>query len=35
DFSIVWPQFIVLIIIGSVFFALALLRFRKTISAMA
>ena len=29
DFSIVWPQFIVLIIISSVFFALALLRFRK------
>lgn len=35
DFSIVWPQFIILIVIGSVFFSLALLRFRKTISAMA
>ncbi|TBL49161.1 ABC transporter permease, partial [Klebsiella oxytoca] len=35
DFSIVWPPFIVLIIICSVFFALGLLRFRTTISAMA
>ncbi|KLN98067.1 membrane protein [Moellerella wisconsensis] len=35
DFSIVWPQFIILFIIGAVFFILALLRFRKTISSMA
>lgn len=35
DFLIVWPQFIYLIIIGGVFFGAALLRFRKTISAMA
>lgn len=31
-FAVVWPQFIVLGIIGAVLFALALLRFRKTIS---
>ncbi|EJG2204102.1 ABC transporter permease [Morganella morganii] len=35
DFLIIWPQFIYLIIIGGVFFGAALLRFRKTISAMA
>lgn len=35
DFLIVWPQFIYLIIIGGTFFGAALLRFRKTISAMA
>lgn len=35
DFSIVWPQFIILFIIGAVFFIFALLRFRKTISSMA
>ncbi|MBT0518352.1 ABC transporter permease [Morganella morganii] len=35
DFLIVWPQFIYLIIIGGAFFGAALLRFRKTISAMA
>ncbi|MBW5405708.1 ABC transporter permease [Morganella morganii] len=35
DFLIVWPQFIYLIIIGGAFFSAALLRFRKTISAMA
>ncbi|MBS1131730.1 MAG: hypothetical protein H6R16_2732 [Proteobacteria bacterium] len=34
-FSIVWPQFLALIAIGSVFFVLALSRFRKTISSMA
>jgi len=34
-FSIVWPQFLALIAIGSVFFVLALTRFRKTISSMA
>jgi ABC-2 type transport system permease protein len=34
-FSIVWPQFLALIAIGSVFFVLALRRFRKTISSMA
>jgi ABC-2 type transport system permease protein len=35
DFGIVWPQFLALIAIGSVFFALALARFRKTIGSMA
>ncbi|OAI16631.1 hypothetical protein A1507_11535 [Methylomonas koyamae] len=35
NFSIVWPQFLALIAIGGVFFALALGRFRKTISSMA
>ncbi|EJD6037530.1 membrane protein [Morganella morganii] len=35
DFLIVWPQFMYLIIIGGAFFGAALLRFRKTISAMA
>jgi ABC-2 type transport system permease protein len=34
-FSIVWPQFLALIAIGSVFFVLALSRFRKTIGSMA
>ncbi|WP_157200417.1 ABC transporter permease, partial [Methylomonas lenta] len=33
--SIVWPQFLALTAIGSVFFVLALTRFRKTISSMA
>ncbi len=35
DISIVWPQFLALIAIGTVFFVLALSRFRKTISSMA
>ena len=35
DFQIVWPQFIILIVIGSAFFSLALMRFRKTIATMA
>lgn len=35
DFLIIWPQFIYLIVIGAAFFCAALLRFRKTISAMA
>ncbi len=35
DFLIIWPQFMYLIIIGGAFFGAALLRFRKTISAMA
>ncbi len=35
DITIVWPQFLALIAIGSVFFLLALSRFRKTISSMA
>ncbi|NJA06461.1 ABC-2 transporter permease [Methylococcaceae bacterium WWC4] len=35
DISIVWLQFLTLIVIGSVFFALALSRFRKSISSMA
>ncbi|WP_175403175.1 ABC transporter permease [Providencia heimbachae] len=34
-FQIVWPQFIILVIIGAVFFSLALVRFRKTIATMA
>lgn len=34
-FRIVWPQFIVLLIIGIVFFSFALMRFRKTIATMA
>ena len=34
-FSVVWPQFLALIAIGSVFFMLALTRFRKTIGSMA
>ena len=33
--GVVWPQFLALLAIGSVFFALALARFRKTISSMA
>ncbi len=35
DFAIVWPQFLVLLVIGAVFFAIALSRFRKTIGSMA
>ena len=35
DFSIVWPQFATLLVIGMVFFGFALSRFRKTISSMA
>lgn len=35
DFGIVWPQFLALIVIGGVFFLLALSRFRKTIVSMA
>lgn len=34
-FQIVWPQFIVLLIIGIVFFSFALMRFCKTIATMA
>ncbi|EMD1715569.1 ABC transporter permease [Providencia stuartii] len=34
-FQIVWPQFIVLFIIGIVFFSFALMRFCKTIATMA
>lgn len=34
-FQIVWPQFVVLLIIGMVFFSFALMRFRKTIATMA
>jgi ABC-2 type transport system permease protein len=33
--GVVWPQFLALFAIGSVFFTLALARFRKTISSMA
>lgn len=34
-FQIVWPQFAILVVIGSVFFSFALMRFRKTIATMA
>ncbi|MBG5882081.1 ABC transporter permease [Providencia alcalifaciens] len=34
-FIIVWPQFVILVVIGSVFFSFALMRFRKTIATMA
>lgn len=34
-FQIVWPQFVILVVIGSVFFSFALMRFRKTIATMA
>jgi ABC-2 type transport system permease protein len=34
-FTVVWPQFLTLLVIGGVFFAIALTRFRKTISQMA
>lgn len=33
--DVVWPQFLALAVIGAVFFAIALNRFRKTISQMA
>jgi ABC-2 type transport system permease protein len=33
-FSIVWPQFLALALVGSVFFLIALSRFRNTIGAM-
>jgi ABC-2 type transport system permease protein len=35
DISMVWPQFLALFAIGSVFFVITLSRFRKTISSMA
>jgi len=35
DFSIVWPQFVWLLLIGSVFFLLALGRFRKALGSVA
>jgi ABC-2 type transport system permease protein len=35
DITIVWPQCLALLVIGSVFFGLALTRFRKTIGTMA
>ena len=34
-FDVVWPQFLAIIAIGTIFFAVALTRFRKTIGAMA
>jgi len=34
-FDVVWPQFLALVAIGAIFFAIALTRFRKTIGAMA
>ena len=33
--DVVWPQFLALVVIGAVFFALALARFRRTIGQMA
>jgi ABC-2 type transport system permease protein len=33
--EVVWPQFVALAVIGAVFFAISLNRFRKTISQMA
>ena len=33
--GVVWPQFLALTLIGTVFFGTALARFRKTIGAMA
>ncbi|HEX2768384.1 MAG TPA: ABC transporter permease [Geobacteraceae bacterium] len=33
--DVVWPQFLALVAIGAAFFAIALNRFRKTISQMA
>jgi ABC-2 type transport system permease protein len=33
-FLVVWPQFISLVLIGAVLFALSLARFRKTIGTM-
>jgi ABC-2 type transport system permease protein len=33
--DVVWPQFLALVVIGGLFFAIALTRFRKTISQMA
>ena len=33
--SIVWPQLLAIIVIGSLFFLAALLRFRKTLAQMA
>ena len=35
DFTIVWPQFLALLLIGSVLFVVSLARFRKTIAMMA
>jgi ABC-2 type transport system permease protein len=35
ELRIVWPQFLALAVIGTVFFAVALARFRKTIGTMA
>ncbi len=32
--SVVWPQFLVIALIGSAFFGMALSRFRKTIATM-
>jgi ABC-2 type transport system permease protein len=33
-FDVVWPEFAVILLMGAVFFFAALLRFRKTISAV-
>nr|WP_157470023.1 hypothetical protein [Desulfobulbus elongatus] len=33
--EVVWPQYLALAIIGTVLFALALVRFRRTIAALA
>ncbi len=34
-FTVVWPQFVALLVIGAVFFGISLTRFRRTIGAMA
>jgi ABC-2 type transport system permease protein len=34
-FDVVWPQFLAIIAIGAIFFAIALARFRRTIGTMA
>ncbi|KUR75081.1 ABC transporter permease [Novosphingobium sp. Fuku2-ISO-50] len=34
-FDVVWPQFLAIIAIGAIFFAIALSRFRRTINSMA
>ncbi|EGD59861.1 ABC-2 type transporter [Novosphingobium nitrogenifigens DSM 19370] len=34
-FDVVWPQFLAIIVIGGIFFTVALTRFRRTISTMA
>jgi ABC-2 type transport system permease protein len=33
--AVVWPQFVALAVIGTALFSLSLVRFRKTLTAMA